>query len=123
MPSVVLTDREMVRMLIADTDLVDGTVVWQDYEVDAAITRYGNIELAAAWLLEGAATDAAKLAIISKTDTTNTDLTEISERLADRAKQIRSLAIVPAAVAPYDAPFSMDSSSGAVLGTMGGMNW
>lgn len=108
-----------VRSLLADVD--PAALVWTDDEINGALAyQQNNAELAAAWLLEGAATDAAKLALVTKTESTNTDLRAIGEQLAARAQQLRAIAIVPivASVNAPAAPFTMGSADGSVVGSM-----
>lgn len=87
----ITTDRGKTRFHATDTDMA--RPIWEDAEVDYALELTGNNPLlSAAVLLETAATDAAKIAVITKNDNQSTDPTKMPEMLQGRAAALRTQA-------------------------------
>ena len=85
------TDRGKTRFHATDTNMA--RPIWEDAEVDYALELTGdNPLLAAAILLETAATDVAKIAVITKNDNQSTDPTKMPELLQARATALRTQA-------------------------------
>jgi hypothetical protein len=105
-----------VRQLLGDTDVT--VAVWEDEEIQAFIDRYSNYEIVAANLMEGAADDAARMAIIANNDG-STDLTKIATLLREGCARLRANAITSPTVPVTDAAFTIGSTT---LGTVGSMD-
>lgn len=82
-----------IRLYVSDTD--QPNQVWTDTEINIAwnAQRQSN-DLAAAVLMEVAAGNAAKLAIIQENDKSKTDLTKIASNLLSVAKRFRDSAVI-----------------------------
>lgn len=103
------------RFHVADTNIP--TAVWTDPELLYCLSLTNNVpELAAARALRMAAADAAKLAIISKTDSTSTDLTKLAQNLLASADALEAQCFVAPVVISPDAVFT--SLTNGVAGTM-----
>ncbi|MCW3053299.1 MAG: hypothetical protein JWN14_2469 [Chthonomonadales bacterium] len=88
-----LTPSGQTRYLAGDTNM--GRPIWTDAEVTAALAAMSQIaRLAASWLLDGAASDAARMTIIAGTDSEKTDLSKLAEALRTQAQYLRGTAIV-----------------------------
>lgn len=87
----ITTTRGQARFHAADTNM--SSAVWNDAEVDYLLDLTGdNALLAAAMLLESAATDTAKIAVITKNDNQTTDPSKMPELIAARARVLREQA-------------------------------
>jgi hypothetical protein len=118
-----------VRLFSTDTFADD--FVFSDPELQVFLNTFsGSPMLAAAFAIDLIATDAAKVAVVTKNDNQTTDPSKMPELLAARAKTLRSLAssdpefvagILSAAEA--DAPdriFTTDDTDTQYTGTMTG---
>lgn len=123
------TDIGKIRLFTTDTDASD--YIYSDEELGVFLSLFaGSPMLAAAAALDAIATDAAKVAIITKNDVQTTDPTKIPTLLAERAKTLRSMAgSDPAFVATIlggvaegapDRIFTTDETDTDTLGTMTG---
>jgi hypothetical protein len=105
-----------VRLLAADTDLSDP--VWSDAEIASALALTGgNVFLAAGLLLDAAATDASKIALIARLGRDLGDLSRIPEMLRESAAAVRQRTAAQIQTNPPDQVFSTDSGGGTVTGT------
>lgn len=106
-----------VRLLIADTDITNA--IFSDAEISTALSMVGgtNPYLAGALLMEAAANDAAKIALVVSTDNTRTDTSKIPGELRASAASLRARTIGPILCNAPDQIFSNTSGSGTQLGS------
>ena len=118
-----------VRLFSTDTFADD--FVFSDAELQVFLDTFsGSPMLAAAFAIDLIATDAAKVAVITKNDSQTTDPSKMPELLAARAKTLRSMASSDPefvasvlAAAEADAPdriFTTDDTDTQYTGTMTG---
>jgi hypothetical protein len=95
----VTTDRGFVRLLISDaigltstpTGVAPTGIAYEDAEVDAALGRFQNNVYGAAWvLMQGLASNKAKLAKHSIAGASSEDLTKLGEEIAKQADRFRA---------------------------------
>ncbi len=110
------TPTGQVRLLTADTNLTDP--VWSDTEIAQALALTGgNVFLAAGLLLDAAATDASKVALIARLGRDLGDLSQIPQRLRESAEAVRKRTTATIETNPPDQVFSTDSGGGTTVGT------
>ena len=87
------TDRGKVRLLIPDSDVTAGVVVFQDADIDAFLELEGdNVRRAAAQALDTIAASEALVQKVIKTMDVQTDGAKLAEALMKRAKALRDQA-------------------------------
>lgn len=117
------------RLFCLDTNR--GDYIYSDAELQVFLDTFaGSPMLAAAFAIDGYATDAAKVAIATKNDNQSTDPTKMPELLAARAKTLRDMAgsdatfvasiLSDVADGAPDRIFTTDETDTSTLGTMTG---
>lgn len=109
------TDVGKVRLLIPDSDLDSGVVVFQDEDIEAFLSIEGDdIRLATAQALDTIAASEALVQKVIKTMDVQTDGAKLAEALMKRAKALRDQAA--GLVADDDDPFAVAEFADPVFG-------
>lgn len=107
----------LTRLLVSDTDVLN--VTFSDAELNALLKQRSNVpELAAAQALRSLASDAVRIAVTFKTDSTNTDTTKIAGELRSQADMLEASAQVSGECDAADTVFSIATNAGVTPGTM-----
>jgi hypothetical protein len=113
------TSLDLIRLYASDTNTTNP--IWEDSEIDILWADNGNdVRNTAATLLEIAAGDSAKIAVLSQRGTFTYDLSKIPELLLKTAARLRDQGTSFGIVVSNDQIFSMDSGDGSTVGTMTG---